>query len=77
MPYDDKDRRKVDAAFRRALGMRLKDYHTTRAYGFPEDEAGSITLVFEGSYDPEVTFTIELSPTGYEADGIYVRPISP
>ena len=63
---DSQDRREVDRVFRRAKEQKLVGYRTTRAFGYPPDEAGTITLEFEDG------LTIELSPTGYEADGISV-----
>lgn len=69
MTYENKDRREVDRLFKEALGKKLTAYETTRAYGYPADEAGTITMHFTDGME---SVTIRLSPTGYDADGIYV-----
>lgn len=63
---EDNDRREVHQILDAAQGKVLERYETTRAFGYPSDEAGDITLHFEGG------LTIHLEPTGYEADGIEV-----
>ena len=64
--YQNRDRHEVHKLLTDARGRTLVGYETTRAFGYPADEAGSITLLFDGD------LVIHLSPTGYEADGILV-----
>lgn len=68
------DRREVNRWFKDAVGRRLEGFSTTRAFGYPADEAGTITLDFGEKEGAEVrdTLTIELTPTGYDPDGIGV-----
>ncbi len=64
--YEQHDRREVNAAFDAAFGKKLVGIETTRAFGYPSDECGSLTLIFEDEY------RIELRPTGWDADAISV-----